>query len=107
MSDQSIALGLDTAIYSIQAIRRAVYDFSDKAEFLIETTSPQKINIKISVKESASPNIVQDFINCVLDHQVRLDLEKEFGTLREIIVAQAFAPRDDLSKILEYCHDKK
>ncbi|MCE5318848.1 MAG: hypothetical protein LLG04_15990 [Parachlamydia sp.] len=47
--------------------------------------------------------IAKSFCNEVLDQQVRLDLEKRYGKLRELIVRQAFAPItvDELSKELK------
>ena len=43
------------------------------------------------------------FCNEVLDQQVRLDLEKRYGKIRELIVRQAFSPVtvDELSRELK------
>ena len=46
-------------------------------------------------------NVALDFCNEVLDQQVRLDLERSYGPLRELIVKKAFSPisitKDDIS----------
>ena len=44
------------------------------------------------------PELINDFCNEVLDQQVRLDLEKRYGGLRDTIVKHAFLPFESLSK---------
>lgn len=35
---------------------------------------------------------LRDFMNKLIDHQTWLDLNKEFGEIRQTIVAEAFSP---------------
>lgn len=35
---------------------------------------------------------LREFMNQLIDNQIRLDLQKEFGALRKIIVEHAFSP---------------
>jgi His-Xaa-Ser system protein HxsD len=43
---------------------------------------------------------INEFLNHVLDHQVRLDVSKETRVICEMIVAQAFEPCDNLDEIV-------
>ena len=40
--------------------------------------------------------VAEDFCNEVLDQQVRLDLEKRYGNIRELVIRHAFAPIESL-----------
>ena len=40
-------------------------------------------------------------MNNLLDHQVRLEVSQEFKIIREMIVAQAFEPCDNLKDIVD------
>ena len=44
------------------------------------------------------PDLLDDFCNEVLDQQVRLDIEKRYGSLRDAIVKHAFQPLGDVTK---------
>lgn len=102
--DRSVTLSLDSRVYSLQAVKNAAYDFTGKAHFVI-SANHSKMEVAVSLKEPAEPDTIQDFLNHVLDHQVRVDLAKEFGLLREIIVAQAFDPRENLRKIVRIAQE--
>ncbi len=41
-----------------------------------------------------------DFIRHALDHQIRLDVGKDYKLIREMIVAQAFEPVDNLEEVV-------
>jgi His-Xaa-Ser system protein HxsD len=91
----------DPAVYSLQAIKNAAYDFTSKAFIEIETAHNGFITANIRAKsEQASDSIADEFKNQVLDHQIRIDTNKEYKTIREMIVAQAFEPCDNLIDII-------
>ena len=43
-------------------------------------------------EEPMQENILRSFMNDLIDYQVRLDLQKEFGDLRKRIIEYAFSP---------------
>jgi His-Xaa-Ser system protein HxsD len=99
-TDHWINILFDTKIYSLRSIKNACYDFSGECFFKLDIAEENGANVKLKTKD---PNIKFDlncFLNCVLDHQVRIDTENEFKTIREMIVAQAFQPCENLEEIV-------
>lgn len=104
-----IRISFDPVIYSIQAIRNSAYDFTDRAWIFIEETNENKIYVSLKLKNLDTPlGLIKDnFINNVLDHQVRVSVENEFKAIREMIVAQAFEPCANLNDVLNNLIDGK
>lgn len=96
-----IRLSLEITTYSLDAVKRAAFDLSNAAYFKFISSDNQKIILDIKLKDGAPFDTIDTFFNKIVDHQLRLDLISQFGTLREIIVAQAFAPSDNLKDLLE------
>ena len=95
---------IDSKIYSIKAVKKASYDFSDRAWFFIKEKDKDKISITITPKEKqieSNNQLILNFMNNLLDHQVRLEVSQEFKIIREMIVAQAFEPCDNLKDIVD------
>jgi His-Xaa-Ser system protein HxsD len=95
-------LDVDKSIYSLQAIKNASYDYSDKAWIKIDTMSNSRILVSLIAKNEniSKETFINEFLNHVLDHQVRLDVSKETRVICEMIVAQAFEPCDNLDEIV-------
>ncbi len=58
-------------------------------------SDPEAIIINVSLKDEdrrLTEDELRDFMNRLIDHQSWLDLNKEFGEIREKIVAEAFSP---------------
>ena len=51
-----------------------------------------EIVITAKDKKSISEDLLRQFLNDCIDQQIRLDLQKEFGELRQSIVTYAFSP---------------
>ena len=97
-------LEFDPGIYSIKAIKNATYDYTDKAWIKIKSKSNEKILVYIRPKLHDLKDInslIMDFENHVLDHQIRLEVSNDFKVVREMIVAQAFEPCDNLKEIID------
>jgi len=92
----------DSDVYSLQAIKNAAYDYSGNVWISIKISN-KKVLVSVKPKESSfiADSFRFDFINHVLDHQVRIDTGKEFKVIREMIVAQAFEPCENLNLITE------
>lgn len=52
-----------------------------------------EIELRLSAKngESVTEELLKNVMNALIDHQIRRDLQKEFGPLRERIVHYAFS----------------
>lgn len=87
-----VALEVDLAVYSVEAARRAAYKFTDRCYVflasgggtLVATLTPKIDGQDLDV-------LVGDFGNELLDQRLRESLEMQFGVVRDLIVAQAFA----------------
>jgi His-Xaa-Ser system protein HxsD len=105
ISKEKIMIELDADIYSIDAIKNASYDFTDRAYIFIEKVSINKTRVNLEPKINMEPpergTLAQDFIQSTLDHQVRLDVARDYKLIREMIIAQAFEPVDNLEEVME------
>lgn len=92
-----IAIEVDSTIYSESALMRAAYKFSGQFHVLLsrDDARPQHVVVNVSPKAtnaSVDERVVRgEFFNELLDQQLREKLEAEFGAVRELILAQAFA----------------
>ena len=92
-----VVVEVDSTIYSESAVMRAAYKFSAQYHVLIARggTRPDQLLVSLSLKATQGspdePTIRGDFFNELLDQQLREKLEAEFGGVRELILAQAFA----------------
>ena len=96
-------LKVDKSIYECEAVLRAAYSFTDTCFVEIESVEGDKYAVYFSHKNS-NVNlevVIKEFCNELIDQQIRLDLERKHGKIREIIVKQAFAPLRDLREALE------
>ena len=96
-----IIINLNSEIYSLDAIKRASYEYTDRCYILISQDNYGQISLSVTLKETAPNNTIQELMNAILDHQIRIDLEQEFGSLRAILVAQALSPTEDIKVIIE------
>ena len=85
----------DTAVYSKSSVFRACYKFTDRAYVFLSRTDDDSNSIVISIKAKNADDdpqeLVKEFCNELIDQGVREILEKEFGPIRNLIVAQAFS----------------
>jgi His-Xaa-Ser system protein HxsD len=100
-----VALRIDLAIYTIEAVLRACYKFTDRCYVFVDRASGSLEHLLVVLTSKThgtelSP-VVGDFVNEVLDQRIRASLDAEFGVLRTLVVAQAFSegnlltPTDD------------
>ena len=93
-SDTELSLTFDVAIYSLEAIERAAYWLTDRCYVKIEELDTgQAIRVRLVSKNAPEDlrAILGEFGNRVLDEQLRRQIARETGAIRDIIVAQAFA----------------
>jgi His-Xaa-Ser system protein HxsD len=106
-----ICISLYRLFYQKEAVLAAAQKMTGDYYIEIKSLDSERAGIYLEPKVTGSgealTNIIEEvaknFCNEVIDQQVRLDLEKRYGKLRELIVRQAFAPItvDELSKELK------
>lgn len=105
LDNRIIRFKLHGEIYEREAIMQASYRFTDKCAVFVTSTEPNIIEAILEPKSTLSDEqlngIANEFCNEVLDQQIRSDLEKRFGKIREIIVRHAFSPLEDLETELK------
>ena len=91
-ADGTAILVVQESVYTIDALFKACYLFTDRCYLFLRRAAPGTIEIHITTKDKTSvDSLVGDFCNELIDHRVRADIARESGKIREMIVAQAFA----------------
>lgn len=94
----------DSGCWSIEAITFAAHDIISTAFIRIEKSENDKIRVYLTPKNLSNQNLdtmASIFYESVLDHQVRIKVNNEFKVIREILVAQAFQPCDNLTNVID------
>lgn len=99
-----IIVVVDLNIYSIEAVKRVAFELNNKAQISIEKSTSNQMNICLSPNAGFSGDrdeLIRLFNQMIQDHQIRIDIEKEYKVIRQIIVAQAFQPCDNIKEVLD------
>lgn len=97
LQNDSLIFEVPLDLYQREAILFAAHIFIDRCYVDIDPSSEKHINISFRPKNKdiQSDKVALDFCNELLDQQVRLNIEKSYGNIRELIVKQAFQPIED------------
>ncbi|MGB5197130.1 MAG: His-Xaa-Ser system protein HxsD [Candidatus Deferrimicrobium sp.] len=97
---KTISIPLNNSCYDKVAVFQASYKFTDQCYVKIKPDEEETIVVILSLKEEGSADlsvIAKEFQNEVIDQQLRRELEKRYGNLRELIYEHAFAPIANLT----------
>ena len=85
---------LSKEFFEREPVFAAASRFTDRYYVGIQPADEYNIEVSLQPKmvDDADASIVNIFCNELIEQQVRHDLQKRFGNLREIIVEQAFSP---------------
>lgn len=74
-------------------ILRVVSEYTPSCFISFHPDSETSIEISIRAKDGGviDEGMLRQFFNDCIDEQIRIDLEKEFGSMRRVIVEYAFA----------------
>jgi His-Xaa-Ser system protein HxsD len=89
-------IAVNTTIYNLEAIQAATYQFTGSYNILITANADNSVTVIFEAKDKTK-NVsedLKDFANALIDHQVRYQLDKNNGKIRDLIVAHAFSPFD-------------
>lgn len=91
-------------IFEKDALLAAAYMATKCCTVLIEPIGEKELGVifepKGEIGLSNLEGLARDFCNQVLDQQLRLNLDKRYGNIRELIVQHAFSPLKDLEERL-------
>jgi His-Xaa-Ser system protein HxsD len=87
---------VDTALYTREAVFRACYQFTDRCYLFLRQAEGEAIAIEFRKRHPSTvlSDVVGSFANELINQKVRADISRETQTIRELIVAQAFAEAD-------------
>lgn len=91
--DETLIVSVSTAIYSLDALFRTCYLFTDKCYLFLESEESERgIRVSIAKKKNDTNlrNIAGEFCNELIDQRLRRQIASETKPIRELIVAQAF-----------------
>ena len=89
-------VNIDPNIYSSDAITSSIYKYTDN--FYVFQQTDSATGLICVIFESKSPenilseNIIKQFCNDLVDQQIRVNINKQFGHIRDMIVEEAFKP---------------
>ncbi len=102
--DGRLCIKLDNEIYEKEAVMAAAYRMTALCTILVIPAANKQMDVIFEPlndqMQEDLDKIAKDFCKDVLDQQVRLDLEKRFGNIRELIVRHAFSPLENLKDAL-------
>ena len=90
----SARLLVDRRVYSREAILQACYWFTDRAYLLVTSPNEESYEVLIRPKhgQDVTPSTVAgELANALIDSELRQQVTKETGRIRELIFAKAFA----------------
>lgn len=95
LSNTVFLVRLKKEYYEPDAVMQTASLFTDKCYVKIDELEDDYVGVYFKLKYEVNPNKAEELLsvycNEVLERQLRLDLEKRFGNLRELIYKKAFA----------------
>ena len=101
LDDGTVLVELIESVYSLEALRATTYKFTDRCYIKIDTNLNGAICVYFNKKSESKlslETIAKEFCNELIDQQVRLDVEKRFEDIRNMIVRKAFSSIDQNDK---------
>ena len=87
---------LSKEMYEREAVFATTYKFSDQFSFRVEPEEPSHVAVFLKFKENIAlqeeENAVCEFLNELLDQQLRLEIAHRTDSVRQRIYDEAFKP---------------
>src|SRR5450631_661053 len=90
--DGRLIVGFDQTVYSLSAVKKAAYKYSDSFEILIQQNA-KCVDVLLTPKQALTKATRNgpDFCNEVLDQQLREEIGSETAAIRNVLLAHAFS----------------
>jgi His-Xaa-Ser system protein HxsD len=99
---RSIVIKVDLKSYSLEAVQKVAYWFTDKCFVRLEHTSEQVLEVCLTPKTSGDTRELSGrFMNDLLDQTLREKIAKESEPLRNLIIAHALSKTSLIGQDLE------
>jgi His-Xaa-Ser system protein HxsD len=109
ISDEKCHISLSNKCFDKNAIYAAVYKMTDLYDVEIQPINEDEFGVTFTIKNQKDDPLfeekMREFCNDVLDHQLRIDLDKQYGKIRELIVKHAFSPIENLKDVISKEHE--
>lgn len=95
VGNNGFQVSVDMNVYSIDAVTATSYKYTDRFYVHQQMTDGKKLNVVIEAKDCNTPvssETVKQFCNDLIDQQVRVLVNRDFGHIRDLIVEEAFKP---------------
>jgi len=102
MEDGTLLLVVSKEIYEKESVLASAYKFTNRCTILIEPIEHSTVGIyfkpKHDITEKELNAVAEEFCNELIDQQLRLEINKNYGNLRDVIVRHAFSPIANLNE---------
>lgn len=96
VNDNKFMVEVSLKIYDKEAIIESAYKFSGKyyVHQQLDENNPEKVEVYFESKDGEMVTVtnVKEFCTDLVDQQVRINTNKQFGHIRDLIVEEAFKP---------------
>lgn len=93
--DGSLTIQYDKSIYSLAALKKAAYKFTDRVSVFINEEADNQFRLQFTFlnasDEETKQRVVHDFCNEVLDQDLRESIATQTEATRLLILAEAFS----------------
>ena len=100
LEDGTMLLVLSKEMYEKEAVLASAYKFTGRCTILIEPIEHSTVGVYFKPKNDESDieikKIAESFCDELLDQQLRLEVKRSYGNIRELIVQHAFSPLNNL-----------
>jgi len=100
LEDKKILIKLDKSLYEKEAVMAAAYKLTNLCFIIVKPLEDNQLGVYFEPKNNQNEDelkaIAKDYCNEVLDQQTRLDVEKRYGNIRDLLVKQAFSPIENI-----------
>ena len=96
--DGSATLFLASTLYSQGAVLSTGYLFTDRCYVSLDQGQDGNLTVQIRLKDASAElgPVIDEFMNALLDQELRSRLAKETDDIQRMIVSEAFSPLDDV-----------
>ena len=102
LEDGRLLVTFKKELFEKEAVFASAYKFTDKCIIKIEPLNNDAFGVYFKMKKEDNNFDLKEtaelFCNEAIDQQLRLDIEKKYGNVRELIVKQAFSPIKNLDE---------
>ena len=97
LEDKKTSLTLQTSLYSKEAVLAAAYKFLNDCHVSVSSPDESHYDVSFEAKDKtvSLASKVKDFLNELIDQQLRYELRTKIDPIKEIIIRKAFFPFED------------